>query len=261
MKRAGRIILPILIIAYMVLFLSFSANRNEELLCNDLQIIMKDTLKSEFLKKRDIENLVLKEEKELLGYPVNAINIRSIEAKIRTLPYVKEAEMYYDLNGIMYVKTLQREPVVKVLSKTGKGYYLDSEGFLFSPKGDFTPFIMIANGSFTEGNELKTIRNISELSEMKKYKEWSDLIKIVNFINKDEFWKSQMVQIYFNKEQEFELIPRVGAHQIILGDAENLAVKFRNLKILYKEGLTYEGWNKYEKINLKYNNQVICSKR
>ena len=64
-----------------------------------------------------------------------------------------------------------------------------------------------------------------------------------------------------NRNQEFEIIPRVGAHQILLGNAENLELKFRNLKILYEEGLAYEGWNKYEIINLKYNNQVICSKR
>ncbi len=40
----------------------------------------------------------------------------------------------------------------------------------------------------------------------------------------------------------------------------DLAVKFRKLKILYNEGLKYEGWNNYEKINLKYKNQVICTK-
>ncbi len=261
MKRIANIILPLLLTAYLVLFLSFSANRSGELLCNDLQIIMDDTLKSGFLDKLDIEHIILSEEKEILGYPVTAINTRKLENKIRTLPYIKEAEIYHDLNGIMYVKVLQREPIVKVLTKTGSGYFMDNEGYLFSPKGDFTPYIMVANGYFTEGNEIKAIRNISDLSDTDKYKEWFELLMILNFIRNDKFWRSQLVQIYYNRNQEFEIIPRVGAHQILLGNAENLELKFRNLKILYEEGLAYEGWNNYEIINLKYNNQVICSKR
>lgn len=261
MKTLSNIIFPLLLISYLVIIFSFTAARNEELLCNDLQIVMKDTIKSEFLKKSDIENLVLKEEKELLGYPICTINTRKIEEKIKALPYIKKAEIFYDLNGIMYVNILQREAVVKVVTKTGSGYYIDSEGYLFLPKGNFTPYIMVANGYFTDGSELKTIKNIAELSDLDKYKEWSDLLILINFIGKDEFWKSQIVQVYCNRDQEFELIPRVGAHQILLGNADNLAVKFKNLKTLYNEGLTYEGWNKYEIINLKYNNQVICSKR
>jgi len=261
MKKLSKIIWPLLLISYLVVIFSFTADKNEELLCNELQIVMKDTLKSEFLKKTDIEKLVLKEEKELLGYPIYAVNTRKIEKKIRELPYIKEAEIFYDLNGIMYVNILQREAIVKNVTKTGAGYYLDSEGYLFSPKGNFTPYIMVANGYFTDGSELKTIKNISELSELAKYDEWDDLLRLINFIRKDEFWRSQIVQIYCNKDQEFELIPRVGAHQILLGNADDLAVKFKNLKTLYNEGLAYEGWNKYEIINLKYNNQVICSKR
>ena len=120
---------------------------------------------------------------------------------------------------------------------------------------------MIANGYFTEGKELKAINNIAELEDMDKYKEWSELLEILNFIREDKFWISQLVQIYFNQNQEFEFIPRVGAHQILFGNTDNLELKFRNLNTLYENGLAYEGWNKYEIINLKYNNQVICSKR
>jgi cell division protein FtsQ len=32
------------------------------------------------------------------------------------------------------------------------------------------------------------------------------------------------------------------------------------LKIFYKEGMPYEGWRKYETINLKYSGQVVCKR-
>jgi len=37
--------------------------------------------------------------------------------------------------------------------------------------------------------------------------------------------------------------------------------KLRNLELLYEQGLSRYGWNTYQTINLKYTNQVICTKR
>ncbi len=261
MKKIYSFILPVILIAYMLTSLSFSANRNAILLCNDLQIIMDDTINSGFLTKANIESLILSEEKDLLGYPISKINTRILEERIRKSPYIKSAEMFYDLEGILYVNVAQRVPVVKVLTKNGTSYYMDSEGFLFSPTGIFTPHIVIANGYFTDGSELRKSKDIINLEEKDKYSEWTDLLELVNFIEKDKFWKSQVVQIYYNRNQEFELIPRVGAHQIIFGNTDGMKTKFMNLKTLYKEGFAYEGWNKYGIINLKYDNQVICTKR
>ena len=120
---------------------------------------------------------------------------------------------------------------------------------------------MIANGYFTEGSELANVRNLEEIADNSRYKEWFGVLDLANYIQDDELWDSQVVQIYYNRNGDFELIPRVGAHQIIFGEAVDIAGKFQKLRILYEEGLKYEGWNNYEKINLKYNHQVICTKR
>jgi cell division protein FtsQ len=87
-----------------------------------------------------------------------------------------------------------------------------------------------------------------------------DLYELASYIYHDEFWNAQIEQIYVNRG-EFELIPRVGTHVIKLGSIENYTTKFRNLKALYLQGLPRAGWNNYSTINLKYNNQVICTKR
>ncbi len=60
---------------------------------------------------------------------------------------------------------------------------------------------------------------------------------------------------------EYELIPRVGAHQILLGSMDQWEKKLRNLELLYEQGLSKYGWNTYQTISLKYTNQVICTKR
>ena len=74
------------------------------------------------------------------------------------------------------------------------------------------------------------------------------------------FLKAQIEQVYVDKTGEFELFPRVGNHIIVFGNAEDIDKKFERLLIFYRNGLSKTGWNKYNVINIKYENQVVCSK-
>jgi cell division protein FtsQ len=81
-----------------------------------------------------------------------------------------------------------------------------------------------------------------------------------SFIEKDSFWSSNIEQIYVNESQELELVPRIGSHIILMGDTTNMKDKFDRLMVFYKEGLSKTGWNNYKVINVKFRNQVVCSK-
>ena len=81
-----------------------------------------------------------------------------------------------------------------------------------------------------------------------------------SFIAGHELWSAQIVQIYVNNQGEYELIPRIGPHIIILGDLEDYRAKFEKLELFYKDGLNHVGWNQYLKINLKYKDQIVCTK-
>jgi cell division protein FtsQ len=87
-----------------------------------------------------------------------------------------------------------------------------------------------------------------------------DINKLSGYIYHDKFWRAQIEQIYVKKDN-FELIPRVGTQIIEFGDISNYEYKFKKLKALYEQGFSKVGWNKYKTINLKYNNQIICTKK
>jgi cell division protein FtsQ len=86
------------------------------------------------------------------------------------------------------------------------------------------------------------------------------LFEVAMFTRSDELWGAQFVQYYVNEEGDIELIPRVGNHRIILGDTQNLKKKFDKLLLFYREGLKTTDWNKYNTINLKFADQVVCTK-
>ena len=87
------------------------------------------------------------------------------------------------------------------------------------------------------------------------------LYELGKFIQNDPFWKAQVEQINVTTKQEFEIVPRVGDHILFLGKGGDYQEKFRKLRIFYNEALNQVGWNKYERISIEFNNQIICTKK
>ena len=81
------------------------------------------------------------------------------------------------------------------------------------------------------------------------------------FLRENAFWQAQVEQIYVDDRQNVELIPRVGDHRILLGELTAYEEKLDNLRCLYEQALSECGWNKYHTINLKYKDQVVCTRR
>jgi cell division protein FtsQ len=61
-------------------------------------------------------------------------------------------------------------------------------------------------------------------------------------------------------DKEIEMIPKLGADAILIGDKTNLKEKLRKLKLFYLKGLPQSGWKEYALINLKFHDQLICTK-
>ncbi len=114
----------------------------------------------------------------------------------------------------------------------------------------------------------------SELREKEKksyqsHRFLSKLANFVEFIGRDDFWASQIVQIHVTgpkgaddwSEPRLELIPRAGDHTIVLGGLDGTErERLENLRLFYAKALWYEGWDKYGTIDIKYRNQIVCTK-
>ena len=60
---------------------------------------------------------------------------------------------------------------------------------------------------------------------------------------------------------DVELVPRVGNHVVYLGRLDGYEHKLARLKEFYEKGLSRVGWDKYSRISVEFDNQVICTKR
>jgi cell division protein FtsQ len=249
-KKIAKIVTWIGIAAWFVVVMGFVSGESEEVLCNRIDVILEDSLQSRFVTRSDVRRMVEDTDAQLQGYPLSQINTRSLEEKIEQSQFIKNAEVSKDISGRLEIRVEQRVPLVRILPDGQRGFYLDTEGKVLPLSDRFTPLIMLASG---------TIPNPGKSGNTKGRLE--EIYQFCKFLETDQFWSNQLVQIYVNHQGEYELIPRVGAHQILLGNMDQWKRKLRNLELLYEQGFAKQGWNEYQTINLKYTNQVICTKR
>lgn len=215
-----------------------------------------------FVDKERLTNSLLNRSLQIGVDSLSDIDVYALEKWIESRPEVKNAEVFTTKSGILKVEVEQRKPLIRIFNDLGESYYIDVEGRLMPLSQEYTSRVMIVNGNVRAPYNLSYQFNVSsyegnndDLSQLK------DLFSIAKFIEGNEFWAAQIEQIFVKSNNEIELIPRVGLHKILIGDATNLNEKLTNLMVFYKEAMPKTGWNEYKELNLKYRNQIVCTKR
>jgi cell division protein FtsQ len=215
------------------------------------------------VKKEDIDSLIRRNTGRISGKPMGWVNIRQIENSIRAQAYVEKVHIYESLDGNIFADVKQREPLLRIITNKSETFYIDGSGRLLPPNPFCPARVLVANGNISHSylsNPNFRIETPIMIDTLSSDSLLLDLFKLALFIHRDKFLKAGIDQIYVTPSLEFELIPKVGKHVIMLGHADNLDEKFKKLLAFYKKGLNVIGWNKYTYINIKYRNQVICSK-
>ncbi|HUH32310.1 MAG TPA: hypothetical protein VLZ28_00070 [Daejeonella sp.] len=231
----------------LTLLMSFIEKEKASLVCSDVKVIIPGN--QNFIERAEVDQILVEHGGKLVGRVVKNINIQKLEAGLKANPFIQSAKVYADMNGVVNVKISQRVPILRIINIANMNFYVDKDGNKIPMSENFTANVLIANGIIYEDFNGKVDTLKTNLAK--------DLYKTAAFIYADTLWNNQIEQLYVNQKREIEMVPRVGNQKIILGNADSLEVKFRNLYAFYRKAIPNVGWNTYETINIKYTNQVI----
>jgi len=231
----------------LVTLMSFIEIKKAEVVCKDVKVYIPGN--QYFIDKEEVENILHLSSNMLVGRRLDKINIHDLEGKLKANPFVAYAKVYADMDGIIWIEVIQRQPIMRIMTQYDQDFYVDENGYKLPLSGNFTANVLAANGYIEEPFAGKVDTLKTPLAK--------DIFKTISFIRSDVLWNAQIAQVYVNAEHEIELIPRVGNQRILLGNADSLETKFHNLMVFYKQALPQVGWDAYKQINIKYSNQII----
>lgn len=242
MKKTLSLIVAVMLFCYLLFAIILMNNRQEEAVCRHVTVLIKDSADRHFIDKRDVLAILKNADIHPVNQPLRYINTEIIERKIAQNELIDRVNVYKTPSGNINIEVMQKTPILRIFSPQGS-YYIDERGHVMPVSTRYATYLPIASGNIEKSFAI------------------TDLYKFALFLQKHDFWNNQIEQIYVYPNKEVELIPRVGDHRIFLGNFDDFKEKMSNLQLFYEQAIPKVGWEKYKMINLKYKNQIVCTKK
>jgi len=182
------------------------------------------------------------------GLMLEEVPMKEIETRLLGHPFVKSVEAMLGQKGILNLKISQHQPIARIAQPMGADGYITTEGRVIPTSTSYTSRVLILEGDYAE-----ILMDKGDISV-----DMPELMDLIKFITEDEFWNAQITELEVNSKDDIRLFQQVGRQVIEFGDAHDIANKFDRIAVLYKEILPRKGWNAYDRVSVKFKDQIVC---
>ena len=231
--------IKISLLLFIVVFLyAFSSTKNKARKVAKPIIEFVDDQKP-FITHANVSKLLIQNQQGVTSVPKETLDLNALETALNSNAMIEKAEVFLSVNGDFSAKIKQKQPIARVLKSSS--YYIDSNGGYMPLSLNYTARVPLVTGK-VEKNKLNNV------------------FAIASRINEDDFLKKNVVEIHENDEESINLKLRQCKFVVQLGKLEYLDKKINNLKAFYKKAIKDKSLGKYSKVNLQFENQVVCTK-
>ena len=238
MKRTIEILKFIFLLGLMAFLFSFSKQRNEHRKLSNIDIEFVDG-NSPFITYNAVNKLLIQNHDKVTSIGKETLVLKKMEQRLLENPMVRDAQVYVSVDGTLGAKIEQRKPIGRV--SASPDYYLDADGKKMPLSSVYSARVPIITGI--------SKNNFNELTPL--------LLKI----NEDEFMKLSVVGLNQNADGEVDLKLRKMDFKVLFGKPVNIEKKFQNFKAFYKKTKQDSTLYRYNTVNLKFESQVIATKK
>jgi len=242
LKKILSILAVLLTLGYIVFAMLTYSDKEDDVRCKQVIVVVKDSAVNRFVRAAEIQSILKSNHIKLVGKRLKDIDYTSVEAIADSHKLIRRAECFSTPSGLLYINVWQHVPIIQIMSDYGN-YYLNQDGKVTGLSPYSAADVVVATGSIKDS---LTIRRLYKLSLL---------------LQDDPFWDAQIEQIQVEPNGDWILIPRVGDYEIMLGLPNKVEEKMSRLRLFYHKGLPKVGWERYSIISLKFENQIVCTKK
>ena len=222
----------------IVFLFAFASKRNNARLVSDpaITFIGENNL---FITNEAVSKLLIQNHGSVKNVAKETLDLNKLETSLKSNPMIKSAEVYVSVNGTLNAVIEQKTPIARV--NTSAAYYIDENGLPMPLSKNYSARVPLVTGNVDKNN-------------------LNAIFKIATKIRNDEFLKTNVIEIYQNKDNELFLKLRKCKFLVQLGGLKAIDKKINNLKAFYQKNIKEKTLNNYSKVNLQFDNQVVCTK-
>ena len=231
-------------------FIGFVQKQADNRICASIIVDIDNQFENYFINESDVINLITNSgEQRIVGEAFETLDLKKIEKELCKTKFIQNAEVYKDLEGNLMITINQSRPMARLMSQKMNDRYITNKGEVLPLSKRYTARVLLIDGPFADNAKLY---NLNETEEGRQ------LMELLIFIEKDPFWKAQIAQMHIDKKGNINMYTQVSKQVVEFGKPEEIEDKFKKLKIFYKEILPAKGWNSYDKVSVKFKDQIVC---
>ncbi|TVZ56865.1 cell division protein FtsQ [Lutibacter sp. Hel_I_33_5] len=230
----------LLLLLGLLLFLyGFSVHRNMNKKIIKVDIEFKEEV-NYFLTHSMVNKLLIQNFDDVKKQAKTVIDLHKLEKKVLMNPYIENASVFLTIKGELKSTIKQRTPIIRIVDGS-TSYYIDKQGVKVPLSLNYSARVPLVSG----------VKSESDIAE---------IMQLMELILNDDFLKKEIVAIQKLENKEYFFTTRSGDYKIEFGKIEEASLKFRKLKAFYNKTFVDKTIKKYKTINVKYHNQVVCTK-
>ena len=184
--------------------------------------------------------MLIENGKQLKTIGTDKVILNYLEKILNEHNMIQKSEVFVSVDGVLKAMVTQRTPIARIFSEEGS-FYIDSKGNKMPLSLLQTARLPLVVGEITRKNE----------------KEMHDLLW---FIYNDDFLKKNITGIEILPSGSLRMTNRNYNYNIEFGKTIEMERKFDNYKAFFQKAVHDTLIDKYKVINLKFTQQVVCTK-
>lgn len=230
-----------LILFGLVVFLfGFSARRNNRKKIKETPVEFSngDNL---FLTHETVDKLLIQKNGVLKNKVKTLINLQELESEVCSNKRVAHAKVYMTIDGSLRTVVTQRTPIARIQTDQ-ELYYLDNQGCKMPLSTNYSAPVLLVSG-WVGAFDLVVV------------------YELVRSVQENPFLKENIIGIQALTQGRFVLKTRLYDQHILIGSVSNLKSKLKKLDAFYNKVIHDKQVETYKTIDVRYENQVVCTKK
>ena len=229
----------LLLVSLLVFLYFFSLKINSRQIVKEL-VVEFSAGDNNFLTHSMVNKLLIQNDSSVKNQAKSVIDLYKLEKTVSENAYVEKAAVFLTIDGSLKSIVKQRVPVARIIHANGS-YYIDKQGIKIPLSKNYSARVMLISGVGTD-------------------KDIKDLLPLISYILEDNFLRKEVVGIKKFVDAQYQFSVRSGNYKIDFGKLTEIDIKFKKLKAFYNKSFEDQSIQNYKMINIKYHNQVVCTK-
>lgn len=238
MKINWNYIKTFLLLGAVFFLFAFAEKRNSTRILSEVNLHFTNS-ENLYLTEEAVNKLLIQNEVQVKSIGKEALDLNRVEALLEAHEMVENAEVFLTVDGKLGAQITQRKPLARVLASAP--FYLDRQGLKMPLSKFYSARVPLVTGV-----------NDEQLQEV---------YPLMEFITNDEFLTRHVTGLNRLKNGKYEIYLRQLDFVLMFGEVKDIELKFKNFKAFYQKALKDKKLDAYQKVDLQFGDQVVCTKK